>query len=49
MVAMPTRPSRALITGPNTSVPAPNPKTAKPVIVPRLSGNHFTQVAMGVT
>ena len=35
--------------GPKTSVPAPNPNTARPVIVPRMSGNHLMQVAIGVT
>ena len=29
------------------SAPAPNPATAIPVIMPRLSGNHFTSVATG--
>ena len=29
------------------SAPAPNPATARPVISPRLSGNHFTSVATG--
>jgi predicted molibdopterin-dependent oxidoreductase YjgC len=31
-----------------TSAPDPNPATAKPVIKPRLSGNHLTSVAMGM-
>ena len=38
-----------LISGPKTRVPAPNPNTARPVIVPRMSGNHLMQVAIGVT
>ena len=38
-----------VISGPKTRVPAPNPKTARPVIVPRMSGNHLMQVAIGVT
>ena len=37
------------ISGPKISVPAPKPNTARPVIVPRMSGNHLMQVAMGVT
>ena len=37
------------ISGPKISVPAPNPNTARPVIVPRMSGNHLMQVAIGVT
>jgi hypothetical protein len=30
-----------------SAVPAPNPQTAIPVIMPRLSGNHVTSVATG--
>ena len=29
------------------SAPQPKPVTATPVIIPRLSGNHFTSVATG--
>src|SRR3989304_1580359 len=38
-----------LISGPNTRVPAPNPNTARPVIVPRMSGNYLMQGAIGGT
>ena len=34
---------------PNTSGLTPIPITARPTIMPRLSGNHFTSVAMGAT
>jgi len=37
------------MTGAKIREPAPNPRTARPTIVPRLSGNHLTQVAIGVT
>jgi hypothetical protein len=37
------------MTGAKMRDPAPNPRTASPTIVPRLSGNHLTQVAIGVT
>ena len=42
-------PSKASSNGANTSDPMPNPITAMPTTNPRLSGNHFTQVAIGVT
>src|SRR3990172_8050081 len=47
--AIPEEMTSLEINGPKISVPAPNPKTARPVIVPRMSGNHLMQVAIGVT
>src|SRR5512140_1220246 len=47
--AMPEETMSLEISGPKTRVPAPNPNTARPVIVPRMSGNHLMQVAIGVT
>ena len=47
--AIPEEATSLEISGPKTRVPAPNPKTARPVIVPRMSGNHLMQVAIGVT
>ena len=38
---------RRVAIGAVMSAPAPNPATARPVIMPRLSGNHFTSVATG--
>jgi len=46
---MPEEAMKALAMGVKTKAPAPKPATARPVIIPRLSGNHFTQVAMGHT
>src|SRR5512142_3500819 len=48
-VWMPEERTTLEISGPKISVPAPNPNTARPVIVPRMSGNHLMQVAIGVT
>ena len=42
-------PSSCSMTGAKISEPAPKPRTARPTIVPRMSGNHLTQVAIGVT
>ena len=46
---MPDDAMKAFAMGVKTRAPAPNPATARPVIMPRLSGNHFTQVAIGQT
>ena len=34
-------------TGEVSTAPKPNPPTARPVIRPRLSGNHFCSMAIG--
>ena len=36
-----------LATGAVRTAPKPNPPTARPVISPRLSGNHFWSIAIG--
>lgn len=39
---------RKVHNGPKIIEPAPNPNTASPVISPFFSGNHLTEVVMGV-
>ena len=46
---MPDEAMKTFAMGVKTRAPAPKPATASPVIIPRLSGNHFTQVAIGQT
>ncbi len=43
----PTVAMSAVAMGAVIRAPAPNPVTATPVIIPRLSGNHLTSVATG--
>ena len=40
--------SMAVATGLVMTAPKPKPPTAMPVMSPRLSGNHFTSIAIGV-